>query len=326
MYSSNESNRTGARPRFGQWLLLVTAWSLISAGAAAILLGAIKRFLPHDVAYLGMTPQALCARNECRIVHFMIHDRISFGGAVLAVGILYRWLANGPIRSGESWAWRVYAASSAVGFAGFVAYSGYGYFDTWHGLATLMVLAACAWGLFATRRRSDSLRSGGSEASRRANAGWLLMLLASVGLLLGGLIVLAVGMTCVFVPQDLQYMGITVEELQRINPRLIPLIAHDRAGFGGAVASCGLAMFGCIRYGRRQRGALPALATAGLAGFGCAIGVHPAVGYNDFVHILPALLGAAIFFLGLAIAWRDQTNRNDRHARGDRAIGAKRIT
>lgn len=47
-----------------------------------------------------------------------------------------------------------------------------------------------------------------------------------------------VGMSCVFVPQDLSYMGLGVEELHALNPRLAPLIAHDRAGFGGAVC-CG---------------------------------------------------------------------------------------
>ena len=32
--------------------------------------------------------------------------------------------------------------------------------------------------------------------------------------------------------QDLDYMGLTVEQLTSVNPRLPSLIAHDRAGFG----------------------------------------------------------------------------------------------
>jgi hypothetical protein len=33
--------------------------------------------LPHDTAYLGMSADQLCRYQGCRILHFMIHDRIS---------------------------------------------------------------------------------------------------------------------------------------------------------------------------------------------------------------------------------------------------------
>lgn len=286
--------------RLAEFLLLATAWGLIAGGAVALFLGATKRFLPHDVAFLQMTPQDLCARNECRIVHFMIHDRIAFGGAVLAIGVLYLWLVRGPLRQGEMWAWRTYAGSSAIGFAGFLAYSGYGYFDTLHGLATLGLLIAAVWGLFGTRR---SLRYK-MVSTTPMPWGQRLLLVASGGLVLGGAIVMCVGMSFVFVPQDIRFMGITVAELDALNPRLVPLIAHDRAGFGGAACSCGWVMFGCVRYGWGQRGLMPALGCAGLAGFGCAIGVHPAVGYNDFFHILPAMIGASVFLAGFVVGWR----------------------
>src|SRR5262249_55973511 len=48
-----------------------------------------------------------------------------------------------------------------------------------------------------------------------------------------GFTIQVIGMTEVFVPTDLTYMGMTHARLDSINPRLIPLIAHDRAGFGG---------------------------------------------------------------------------------------------
>jgi hypothetical protein len=290
-----------SRARLAEFLLLATAWGLIAGGAVALFLGATKRFLPHDVAFLQMTPQDLCARNECRIVHFMIHDRIAFGGAVLAIGVLYLWLVRGPLRHGEMWAWRAYAGSSGIGFAGFLAYSGYGYFDTWHGVATLGLLIATVWGLVGIRR---ALRRQNTATEMPPSWGQRLLLIASAGLVLGGAIVMCVGMTCVFVPQDIRFMGITVAELDALNPRLIPLIAHDRAGFGGAACSCGWVMFGCVRHGWGQRGLMPALGCAGLAGFGCAIGVHPAVGYNDFFHILPAMIGAGVFLVGFVFAWR----------------------
>ena len=62
---------------------------LVRVGLVVILLGASGHFLPHDEAFLGMTAQELCALHGCRIVHFMIHDRVSFGGALVAVGLLY---------------------------------------------------------------------------------------------------------------------------------------------------------------------------------------------------------------------------------------------
>jgi hypothetical protein len=61
---------------------------------------------------------------------------------------------------------------------------------------------------------------------------------------------MVVGMTSVFVPQDLTYLGVTPEELHAESSRLIPLIAHDRAGFGGAIATCGVLVVLCVWYGR----------------------------------------------------------------------------
>src|SRR5439155_24769207 len=111
----------------GTPLLSLTGFLLILAGLFAFFLGVTKHFLPHDVAYLGMTPPELCAINECRIVHFMIHDRVSFGGALVAIGTLYLWLAMFPLKRGEAWAWWLFALSGGLGFGSFLLYLGYGY-------------------------------------------------------------------------------------------------------------------------------------------------------------------------------------------------------
>ena len=55
------------------------------------------QFLPHDERFLGMTSEALCAVQGCRIVHFMVHDRVSFGGVLVAIGLLYLWLIESPL-------------------------------------------------------------------------------------------------------------------------------------------------------------------------------------------------------------------------------------
>lgn len=122
--SDNEQSLLTTLIGDGRSLLSLTGVMLILSGLFAFFLGATKHFLPHDVAFLGMTPQELCAINECRIVHFMIHDRVSFGGALFAVGTLYLWLAAFPLRRGEAWAWWLFGLSGLIGFASFLLYLG----------------------------------------------------------------------------------------------------------------------------------------------------------------------------------------------------------
>src|SRR5689334_20554954 len=76
----------------GRPLLVLTALTLIGCGAFALFQAATGHFLPHDVEYLGMSAAQLCSLHGCRIVHFMIHDRVSFGGVLLAIGVIYLWL------------------------------------------------------------------------------------------------------------------------------------------------------------------------------------------------------------------------------------------
>jgi hypothetical protein len=132
------------------------------------------------------------------------------------------------------------------------------------------------------------------------------------GLVAGGFTILVIGMTCVFVPQDLAYMGVRVEELHALNRRLVPLIAHDRAGFGGAVCSCGAALFLCVWCGEPSRSLWFVLALVGTLGFGTAIGVHPAVGYNDAIHLAPAVVGAFVYLTGLLFTFRPYVRQKRR--------------
>jgi hypothetical protein len=104
--------------------------------------------------------------------------------------------------------------------------------------------------------------------------GRALFLLSSIGISAAGLAIMIVGLTAVFVPEDLQFIGMTRAAISAIDPHLVPLIAHDRAGFGGALVSFGVAMFACLRYGRPSRALWQALMIAGVAGFGTAVGVH----------------------------------------------------
>jgi len=179
-------------------------------------------------------------------------------------------------------------------------------------MATLALLPCFIWGLIKThsiieRPAPISTLVKGSEEVRWDSfygVGRLLLLATALCLGLGGLIIAGFGTTTVFVPQDLEFMGLSADALRAINPRLVPLIAHDRAGFGGGVCCCGVTMFFCLWCGSASRGLWQALLLTGLAGFGTAIGVHPVVGYMSFSHLLPALLGAVMFTAGMLMTFR----------------------
>ena len=296
----------------GRPLLIFTGISLVLSGAFALFLSATGQFLPHDVQFLGMSADELCAIRGCRIVHFMFHDRVSFGGTLVAVGSLYMWMAEFPLRRGEAWSWWLFVVSGIIGFGSFLAYLGYGYLDTWHGLATLFLLPcfitglARAYALLPRPRPLGSLLKPSVSVPWRSPFGFgrLCLLGTAVGMILGGLTIMTVGMTSVFVPQDLTFMGITASDLHAINPRLIPLIAHDRAGFGGGICLCGVTVLFCVWCGRPSRSLWQVLCLAGVVGFSTAIGTHPIVGYNDFIHLAPAMFGAMIFIVGLILTYR----------------------
>jgi hypothetical protein len=289
----------------GRPLLKLVALVLLGAGAFALFQAATGHFLPHDTAYLGMTSQQLCSLHGCRIVHFMMHDRVSFGGALIAIATMYLWLVDFPLRRGQAWAWWTLLASGVVGFLSFLTYLGYGYLDTWHGLSTLAVLPLFAWGLARTRSLLHEPRGWRALLSRGAplDAGRITLLLATFGIIAGGLTIMTVGMTAVFVPQDLEYMGLEIAQLRALNDKLVPLIAHDRAGFGGGLASCGFAMLLAVWCSPMSRSLWQALLVAGIAGFSTAIGVHPVIGYNSVTHLAPAVLGAVLYAIGMAMTY-----------------------
>jgi hypothetical protein len=207
--------------------------------------------------------------------------------------------------------------SGTIGFGSFFAYLGYGYLDSWHGFASLALLPCFLLGLVTPARTGDN--QGGIRCLLQPSVHWsycsmagmgrLCLLATAFGLVAAGFTILVIGMTSVFVPQDLAYMGVRVEELHALNSRLVPLIAHDRAGFGGAVCSCGVALFACVWCGTPSHKLWWVLALVGAIGFGTAIGVHPAVGYNDAVHLTPAVFGAFTYLAGLLLTFREYSKR-----------------
>ncbi|MGZ6142831.1 MAG: hypothetical protein ACXWLM_05810 [Myxococcales bacterium] len=288
-----------------EWLA-ICGLGLIAAGCAACAIALTVQLLPHDVRWLGMTARQLCDLHACRIVHFMVHDRISFGGSLVAAGLTWVWIAARPLARGERWAFGALAASGAVGFLSFLSYLGFGYLDAWHERATLLLLGCFVLGLWRCRAIAPVAAPPAADWDGPGRAGHALLLFTAAGMIAGGLTICVLGMTAVFVPQDLEFMRVDVGALRAISDRLVPLIAHDRAGFGGGLVSGGLAIgmvaWRGVRPGRRELWWV--LSLAGAAGFGTAILVHPFVGYLSASHLAPAVLGAATFTAAMALLYR----------------------
>ncbi len=301
----------------GKGLLTVAAIGLLMAGLFAWFLAVTGQLLPHDLAWLSITEQELRQIADGRLLHFMGHDRAAFGGTLVAVAVLDLWLIRVPLGAGRAWAWWTLTLAGGIGFLSFLTYLGTGYLDTWHGVATLVLLPIYVLGL--ARTRGSLVRPTEPRALlipgvtvRRGSRAWLgrlLLLLAGVGVAVAGLTIATIGTFVVFVPQDIDFIGLSRSELDAIDARLVPLIAHDRSGFGGGLATTGLTVMACVWCGRPSRSLWETLAIAGVAGFGAAIGIHGLVGYLDLTHVGPAILGAGVFLLGLALTDRSGVDR-----------------
>jgi len=289
----------------GRFLIALTGMALLASGVFAIAQSFTGQLLPHDMQALGMDAATLSHRANIHLVRFMFHDRVAFGGTLLAIGMAYWWLAEFPLHAGTEWAWWTLAISGCCGFLSFLAYLGYGYLDTWHGVATLLLLPVYLAGMWRARGLLPAELSIASIWNRSprvetpaAALGRGLLLFIGLGLLAAGSTILAVGMTFVFVPQDVAFIGLSAPALRSVSPVLVPLVAHDRAGFGGGLLTFGIILTMMMRHASLSRSVVELIALMGVCGFGCALGVHFAIGYTDFMHLLPAYLGFLAFLAG----------------------------
>ncbi|QCK15640.1 hypothetical protein [Mangrovivirga cuniculi] len=303
----------------GKNLLTFTGIILVFSGVFVTVQSFIGEFLPHDTSYLGMDAQTLGKVNQ-NIVNFMFHDRISFGGTLISIGALYIWLSEFPLRLKQEWAWWVFFISGLLGFASFLTYLGYGYFDSYHGYASLLLIPVFYLGLYKSYQSFDKKPSFNSLKSTtnkidfksKTGIGFLFLYITSIGITLGGLVIMIVGMTFVYVPQDLEYMTMCTGDFVEINPRLTPLIAHDRASFGGGLFSIGLTIFFIIKSGTPTKNLWQILLLSLSVGFISGIGVHFLIDYLSFTHLAPAYLGAIMAFIGLILTHQSMTQNNDR--------------
>ena len=133
----------------------------------------------------------------------------------------------------------------------------------------------------------------------------MLLVIHGAILLAAGLVISAIGCTKVFVPEDLEFMGTTAEALAAANPRLVPLVAHDRAAFGGMLIASGILLLLSALWGYRQgsRWLWWAFLTSALPAYAAAIGVHLAVGYTNVKHLAPVFAGLGLLLVALALSY-----------------------
>src|SRR5215471_6540761 len=115
----------------GRFLIALTGISLVLSGGFAVLQSVAGQLLPQDSHAIGMDSAALMRAANPQLLGFMFHDRVAYGGCLLAIGAGYLWLAAFPMQVRQAWAWWALLFSGSIGFLAFLTYLGLGYLDTW---------------------------------------------------------------------------------------------------------------------------------------------------------------------------------------------------
>ncbi|WP_409273380.1 dihydroorotate dehydrogenase [Neobacillus sp. SCS-31] len=285
---------------FWYWLF---GFAITVAGFIALFFSMKDVILPYDEAFLGMFRDDILDFNSA-ILFFMAHDRMTLSGTMISGGIIYMQLARHGIRLGLHWARKAVNTAGIIGFLGIFLFIGYGYFDWLHGLFWLILLPFFIAGFLKTRTAGESPTSTNlynSRAWKLSLIGQLAFIVLGASLTVGGAVISFIGASSVFVPTDITYLCMSPEMLNAFNDKLIPVIAHDRAGFGSALLSVGLLVLMLALWGIREGerwvwwtftiGAIPAF----LAG----IVTHFIIGYTDFIHLLPAYFALLLYVAGV---------------------------
>jgi dihydroorotate dehydrogenase len=289
------------------------SWFWTGAMGLGMLIGSIMALcialtqvvLPYDEAFCGITRDQIAGINE-RLLPFMSHDRVALAGTMIAIGLLYLNFSWFGIRLGEHWAKTAVLASAAAGFFSFFLFLGFGYFDPFHGFVTAVLFQLFVQGIVGgmpPRPPTNLPDWTESREWRLGQWGQLLLVLHGLGLLGAGLVICAVGIGDVLVATDLDYLRTDLAELRSANPRLIPLVAHDRATLGGMLLASGIVYLLGSLWGMRRGNAWlwHAFLWSALAAYACAIGIHYWIGYENGVHLFPAYAGLALLLGGLAL-------------------------
>jgi len=294
-------------PRLAWFWALLLSLSIGIGGVVVLVVAVTRVMLPYDEAFVGMTLSEVRALNP-KLVAFLIHDRVTLAGTMMAAGVLYFTLACYGIRRGLHWAQRSIVFSAFLGFFGFFLFLGFGYFDPFHAFITAIQFQFMVLTLHAPLTpRYETTPPTLLEDWRWRMGQWgqLVYVVHGSVLLVAGGVIAVTGISSVFVPQDLDFMGTTAAALTAANPRLVPMIAHDRATFGAMLVAIGVCVLLSSLWGFRRGYSWLwwSLTVAGLIAYLTTIAVHFAVGYTHFMHLLPAYAGVLGVVLGSALSY-----------------------
>lgn len=295
-------------------------WSFLF-GLAIFIGGMIALFfaldtviLSYDEQFIGLTREELLLINP-NILAFMAHDRMSLAGTMISASLLYMAIAYFGLRRGLHWAKVAFHSAAISGFLGILLFIGYGYFDWLHGLFWLLLLPIYVLSLRETKQHKASPQSWhdtNDSAWHHALYGQLLFVILGFALVIGGFVVSFIGITNVFVATDISFICMDAATLQAISDRLIPVIAHDRAGFGSALISTGILVLCLSLWGFRagERWLWYTLLFGALPAFVAGIGTHFAIGYTSFIHLLPLYFLVVLYVVGLVLCYSYLTKQH----------------
>ena len=128
-------------------------------------------------------------------------------------------------------------------FFTFFFFLGFGYFDPFHAFVTTILFQFLLLTIYARlppAERQKTLDLWNDGKWQRSQWGQLIYVVHGAVLIVAGAVISKVGMTQVFVPEDMEFLCSTPENLLNANAQLIPLVAHDRATFGGMLIATGV--------------------------------------------------------------------------------------
>lgn len=286
------------------WAFLL-GLGLTIGGLMVLVIGWTRVLLPYDEEFLGMLRDEVCSINA-QLLPFMSHDRVTLAGTMLALGPLYLSLAWFGDRRGMQWARTAVLTGSCLGFLSFFLFLGFGYFDPFHAFISTIFFQLMTLCLRSSVPRAALVEfdTHNTPSWKRALWGQLLMVIQGAAILLGGIIISSFGVTSVFVPEDLEFMQTTRDVLVEANPRLVPLVAHDRASFGGMLMATGVTVLLSSLWGwqRGRRWLWCTLTGSGTIAYVTTIAVHWSVGYTSLRHLLPAYGGLLCLWLAMLLS------------------------
>lgn len=280
--------------------------SIMIGGSIALVFSMTWIILPYDEAFLGLLRSDILNYNPF-ILNFMAHDRMTLAGTMISGGVIYMQLAKYGVKFGLHWARKAINIAGIVGFLGILLFIGYGYFDWLHAIFWLILLPFFIMGYVTTKDANHSPKGENlynHSQWKKGLIGQLLFIILGFSLTIGGIIISIIGTTSVFVPTDLLYICLSPEMLNDFNNRLIPLIAHDRAGFGSALISVGLLVLTLSLWGFREgdRFVWWTLTLGAIPAFLSGLATHFVIGYTSFIHLLPAYFALLLYIAGVVLS------------------------